>query len=137
MGADQGEIGRNGQRQKECSARDLDRLCAFADEGSNASRRQHSAESIARGANAFGECSLRDEVDRDLASDHLALRLGIGTDVRNDEHSHQLGIDQTSDAKSGTRCVVGNDRQAFAILPHQLADQPVRRSDAHEAADHQ
>jgi hypothetical protein len=62
---------------------------------------------------------------------------GLVPDVRNDERSHELGIYQTPDAKSRTRRVIGHYCQVFATLAYQLADQPMRRSDAHEATDHQ
>ena len=80
--------------------------------------------------------SLRDELDDDLTRDHLPLRLGIGADVRNDESSHELGVDQSPDANAWTRHVVGDNGEVIASLSQQFADQTVRRPDAHEAAVH-
>ena len=65
-------------------ALDLDALLAFLDDRADAGRRQHAAEPVAAGADALDQRALRNEVDLELAGDHLLLRLGVETDVTGD-----------------------------------------------------
>ncbi|MHC2861194.1 hypothetical protein ACVIYH_002272 [Bradyrhizobium diazoefficiens] len=45
-------------------------------------------------------------------------------------------VEQLADTFSGRRRVVADDRETGLVLSHNLVEQALRRSDAHEAADH-
>src|SRR5258706_14844576 len=49
---------------------------------------------------------------------------------------HESGIDQFTDADSGPRAVVGNDRQRAFLLPHDFVDEVMRTATSDESADH-
>ncbi len=137
MRADQREVRLDRQCEQELRAVDLDLALALGGCRADARGCQHAAQAMAAGADALGQGSLRAQLDADLARDHLPLRLGIQADVRRHELLDQLRFDQAGDAETGTPGVVGDDRQVLAALAHELGDQPMRRADAHEAADHE
>ena len=115
----------------------LDRLLAFLDFGANAGRRQHAAEAVAAGADLLDQRALRHEIDLQVASHHLLLRLGIQADVAGDHLAHQSGADQLADADTRAGGVIGDDGEVALALPHDLVDQPLGVPTRHEAADQQ
>src|ERR1700681_1746362 len=133
MRSKQREIRGDKQFQQEPLALDLPSL--LRNDGATPRGRQNAAQTITRGPNALCERSLRAQLYRGLAGDHLALGFWICPDMRNDEPLHGLGVNQATDAETGTRRIVCNDRQILAALPNELANQPMRRADAHETAD--
>ena len=48
----------------------------------------------------------------------------------------QRCVEQLADAAAGNGGIIGDDGEFALFLPHQLVQQPLRRADAHEAADH-
>ena len=114
----------------------LDLLLALLDKGPDAGWRQHATEAAAAGTDALDEGALRDQVDGDLLAQHLLLRFRVQPDVGADHARHLRAIEQLADALSGCGRVVADQGKARLLLPHQLVQQAFRRTDAHEAADH-
>ena len=92
---------------------------------------------MAAGADALDQRALRNELDIQLAGQHLLLGFGVEADMADDGLAHQLGADQLADAASGHRGIVGDDRKVAFVLPYDLVDHALGRADRHEATDHQ
>ena len=96
-------IGQKGVNKRELSAErglqqvrlavDLDLALAFGNQCADARRRQYAAETAAPGANALGERTLRNQIDRDLIGQHLLLRLRIEADMGRGQTRDQSGIE--------------------------------------------
>ena len=98
-------------------------------------RGEHAAEAHAAGADALDQRALRDELDLDLARDHLRLGFGVEPDVRGDEALDRAGADELADPPAGPGGVVGDDGEMLRAAADQRVDQPMGRAGAHEAAD--
>ena len=69
---------------------------------------------IASGPDPLRERPLGDQLDLELAGDHLGLGLRVGPDVRGDQAFDPPAGDQLADADTGKRGVVGDDRERLS-----------------------
>src|SRR5262249_56543260 len=92
---------------------------------------------IPAGADALDQRALRDQIDRHFSGDHLLLGLGIKADMAGDGAADEPGIDELTDTAPRERRIVRDNGQIAFALPHELVDETLGSSDAHEPPDHQ
>jgi hypothetical protein len=135
-GMDKGEVRAEGRLQQKRLAIDVEAPLAFLDDGADAGRREHAAEAATAGTDALDQGALRHQVDRDLLGHHLLLHLRIEADVAGSQGGYERGVEQLSDPLARCGRIVADQRKLGFLLSHQLVEQPLRRPDAHESADH-
>jgi hypothetical protein len=137
MRMQQCEVRPQRQLQEILDAIELDDALAGLHHGADAGRRQDPAKSAAAGTDAFGECTLWDQLHLDFAADHYLLRDRIGADMRHNRTSDASCIDQLANAHAGPCGVVADDRQVARLALHECIHDGLGSADAHEAAEHE
>lgn len=133
---DQGELRPQRGLEQKRSAIDFNLALAFCNRSANAGWREHASETATTGANALDEGPLGYEIDGDLVVQHLLLRLRIEADVACSQACDESSIEQFANTFPGHSCVVADDRKPGFFLSDDLVEQALRRSDAHETANH-
>ena len=101
---------------------DLAGLLAVGDLGAKARRREERLDASTAGAQSLGQCSLRAELDLELARQELLLEDLVLADVARDHPLDLVLSEQDAEAFLGRAAVVRHDREVADVAPRELAD---------------